>query len=173
MIVQMVSSEKIRDLLAAFAALFTQPIDQQDLQTSLRSAEVSIGLVALGGFISLIQNGVRSAGEIVGVSLLAVLLWMLGTSVVVRGECRKLVMAQNLSLLSFWIAATLVLVSLAVMLYPDPLDRGIRFLITAALIGVLVPVHLLRSMRSRPAAFWWMIPALWITMDFLAWHVID
>ena len=168
----MVSLEKIRDLLAAFAALFTQPLDQQDLRTSLKAAEVSIGLVALGGFISLIRNGVRSASEIVGVSLLAVLLWMLGTSVVVRGERRKLVMAQNLSLLSFWIAATLVLVSLAVMLASHPLAQGNRFLITAALIVVLVPVHLFRSVPSRPAALWWMIPALWVTMGFLAWHVI-
>ena len=158
----MVNPEKIRELLAAFAALFTQPVDQQDLPTSLRSAAVSIGLVTLGGVNSLIQNGVRSAGEIVVASLLVVLLWMLGTGVVVQDERRKLVMARNLNLLSFWIAATLILVFLAAMLYPNPLDKTIRWAAcylpdVPAGSGSLVPKSALRPhsvvvVDSRPVA---------------------
>ncbi len=118
-----------------------------------------------------IPTGVRSVGEIVNSSLLVVLFWMVGTGIVAKRK--KLWMARNLSLLSFWIAVTLVLVLLAVMLCPDPLDTGIRLLITVSLIVVLVPVHLIRSMRSRTTALWWTIPALWITMAVLAWRVID
>ena len=167
----MMAVKQVRKALEAFATLFTQSIEQQDLSTSLRSAAVAICLVTIEGFTFLIWEGVRPAVEIIGISLLVVLVWMAVTSIVARPEHRKLDLARNLSLISFWIAATLVLVCLAASIFPDPLDTGIRRLSAIVLIAPLVPVHLFRNMRSRPAALWWMIPALWTTMGYLAWHV--
>ena len=95
-------------------------------------------------------------------SLLVVLLWMLGTGVVVQDERRKLVMARNLNLLSFWIAATLILGFPRRHAYPNPLDKTIRWLLATFLIvpagsGSLVPKSALRPhsvvvVDSRPVA---------------------
>ena len=79
-------------------------------------------------------------------------------------------MARNLGLVSFWIAVTLVLVMGAGVLNPDPLDKGIRFLIVFILLGVLLPVHLSRGVGFRTAVK--LILPLWLTMSILAWRVI-
>ena len=159
-----VNIEAVQKTLDAFASLFTQKIDQQDLPTSLKAATTAIGLCTLPGYG--IRYGVRSGGDIVTTSLVVVLVWMMGTSIVSRGA-----MARNISLVSFWIAATLVIVFLADILFPAPLERGIRFLITACLVFVLIPTHLWRIVRPW-LAFFGLTLALWFTMSVLARRVI-
>lgn len=158
----------VRKTLDAFASLLTQEIDQQDLPTSLKTATKAIGLGTLPGFALLIRHGVRTAGELVVTSIVLVLGWMVFTAILSRD--RKLEMARNLNLLSFWIAATLVLVLLADFLFDDPLQRMIRFLSVAGALVVFVPIHLFRSARSW--SILWRMPALCLTMGLLAWSVI-
>ena len=56
------------------------------------------------------------------------------------------------------------------VLYPDPLARGIRFVIVCGLLGVLIPVHLLQGVGFRTAAK--LILPLWVTMCILVWRII-
>ena len=161
--IRKVNPASVRKILDAFASLFTQKIDQQDLPTSIKAATIAIGLPTLtGGF----RYGFGAAGEIVVTSLGVVLIWMLGTSIVSGKE-----MARNISLVSFWIAASLVIVFLADILFPGPFERGIRFLITAGVLVVLVPTHVWRIVPSW-LAFFGLTLSLWFTMGVLAWRVI-
>ncbi len=163
----MTELKKVRKTLDDFATLLTQEIDHQDLPTSLKAATRAIGLSTLPGVGLVIRHGVGTAAEIAGTSLVLVLSWMVFTAILSREK--KLAMARNLNLLSFWIAATLVFVFLTDLLFDDPLEKMIRFLSVAGGLFVFVPVHLIRSARSW--SILWRLPALWLTMGYLAWSV--
>ena len=163
----------VRKTLEAFSTLFTQPTKQQALPTSLRAATTAIGLCSLPGFGLL--RGVHSAGWISFASLLVVLFWMLVTSIIARPENKELAMARNLSLVSFWIPATLVLVFCAELFFSDPLQKGIRFQGVAGLLFLLILIHLCQCVRFQCVRFWsvlWLMPTLWTTMALLAYLIV-
>ena len=157
-------------MLVALASLLTHPIDQEDLQTSLRAAASALVLATPTGLGLLIRDEAASGVDLFGTSLIVIMVWMVITSLLVRPERKKLELARNLGLVSIWIAVTLVLVMGAGVLYPDPLGAGFRFLIVCVLLGVLVPIHLLRGTSFRTAVK--LILPLWLTMGIFAWRVI-
>lgn len=163
-------AEVARKTLAALISLLTHPIDQEDLQTSMRAAKAALGLVALPGFGLLIRDGAASGGDLLVTSLIIISVWMVVTSMLARPEDKKLKLARNLGLVSIWIIATLVLVMGAGVVYPDPLATGIRFVIVCILLGVLISAHLFRGVGLWTAAK--LILPLWATMSVLAWRVI-
>lgn len=102
----MLRIEGVRSVLNAFAGLFTQPFDQ-DLQSSVKGAATSIVLTAMltGQETSFLKGGgVESALGIVSFSLVLILVWMAISAVIRSEEDRKLIIARNLSVVSFWIA---------------------------------------------------------------------
>ena len=157
-------------MLVALASVLTHPIDQEDLPTSLRAAASALVLAAPTGLGLLIRDEAASGADVFGTSLIVIMVWMVVTSLLARPERRTPELARNLGLVSFWIAVTLVLVMGAGVLNPDPLDKGIRFLIVFILLGVLIPVHLSRGVGLRTAVK--LILPLWLTMSILAWRVI-
>lgn len=162
-------TEAIQGVLSAFAGLFTQPLEQ-DLHGALKSAAVSIALASLPGLAFLVNHGSRPALEIGGFSLVLVLVWMAMTAVLSKAERRQLTIARNISLISFWIAVTLVFVFAMELVFGDPLDRAIRLLSVLGLLLVFVPVHMFRNLRVGLALP--MTLALWISTGALASSVI-
>ena len=165
--IQEVNLKAVQETLEAILSLLTQPIEQQDLPTSLKAVTTAIALINLPVFALLLPvHGVRSAGDIIVV----VLGWMLLTAIVSRPECRSFVMTRNLALLSFWLIAMVIIVFLATIIFPDPLGSGIRFLSTTSTMALLIPFHMRQCVRLRSAL--WLTPALWLTVGFLAWRII-
>ena len=157
-------------MLVALASVLTHPIDQEDLPTSLRAAASALVLAAPSGLGLLIRDEGASGVDVFGTSLIVIMFWMAATSLIARPERRTAKLARNLGLVSFWIAVTLVLAMGAGVLYPDPLDKGIRFLSVFVLLVVLVPVHLSRGVGFRTALK--LILPLWLTMGILARRII-
>lgn len=133
-----------------FLGLFTQPFEQS-LEASVRCAVTAIllvfgisGLQLLFDFTFLPVKG----GEFAAYSLVLVIIWMLITSILPKAEDRKLAIARNLSVLSFWIAGVLVAVLLANSLYPDPLGGALRRLIASGFLILSIFIHMFRNGRS-------------------------
>ena len=161
--------EAVRAVLNAFLGLFTQPFDQ-DLKASVTAAATSISLAGLEGLVLLVDGETRTALDISGPSMALVLVWMAVTAVVTKVEIKGLTIARNLSVVSFWIAATLVFVFAAELVFPDPLDRAIRLLSVSVALLVLVPVHMIRNLPVGAALR--MTLALWVSTVALAWMVL-
>ena len=138
--------EVIQEVLSAFAGLFTQPFEQE-LNAALKSAAMSIVLASLPGLRILVNHGGDRALEMGGDSLVLVLCWMAFTAVFSKADSRRLTIARNLSVVSFWIAVTLVLALVAELVFTDPLDRAMRLISIWALLLLLVPVHVFRNSR--------------------------
>lgn len=138
--------EAIQEVLSAFAGLFTQPFEQE-LNAALKSAATSIVLASLPGLRILANHGGGPALEIGGDSLVLILCWMALTAVFSKAESKGLTIARNLSVVSFWIAVTLVLALAAELVFTDPLDRAMRLISICALLLVLVPLHVFRNSR--------------------------
>ena len=83
-------------------------------------------------------------------------------------------MARNLSVLSFWIAATLVFVIVMASLFSDPLDRAIRLVAVCAVLAVCVPLHVARNLSHHfgIGLTLLMTLALWFSTCGLAWGII-
>ena len=165
----MSSIEAVQGVLNAFLGLFTQPFEQ-DLKTSTTAAATAISLAGLEGLAFLVNGGARTALEIGGFSLVLVLLWMAVTAVVTRIERRPLTLARNLSVVSFWIAVTLVFVLAVGLVNSDPLARAIRLAIVLSALLVFVPVHMFRNLPLGAAL--WMTFALWFSTGALAWTAL-
>ena len=165
----MLKLQAVQAILNAFAGLFTQPFEQ-DLKTSVRAAATSIALAGFPGLAFQVNRGGRTALEIGGFSLMLVLVWMAMTAVLAKTERRKLMIARNLSVVSFWIAVTLVFIFAVELVFTHPLDRAIRLLGVLILLPVPVLVHMLRNLPCVAALL--MTVLLWLSMGALAWSVI-
>ena len=149
----MLRIESVQSVLNAFVGLFTQPFDQ-DLQSSVKGAVMSIALTAMltGQEASVLMGGeVESALEIGGFSMVLILVWMAISAIIRSGEERKLIIARNISVVSFWIAVTLVVVLAVKFIFPEPFDLAIRLISSCAILAVLVPIHMFRNLRFRLA----------------------
>ncbi len=144
----MLRIKSFQSILKAFVSLFTQPFDQ-DLQSSVKGAATSIGLTVILTHqeTSFLMGGeVESALEIGGFSMMLILVWA-GISAVFRSdEDRNLVIARNLSVVSFWIAVTLVVVLAVKFVFTEPFDLAIRLISTCIALLVLVPIHMFRNL---------------------------
>ena len=165
----MLKHEAVQEVLNAFLGLFTQPFEQ-DLKASVKAATTAILLAGLPGLALLVNGGSRAVGEIVGPSFVLALLWILLTAVFIKEERRNLTIARNLSVLSFWIAATLVFVFAAELVRPDPFDAAIRRGIVAVALFLFVPMHMIFNLPLWPALK--MTLPLWISTVFLAWMAL-
>ena len=161
--------EAVQAVLSACIGLFTQPFEQ-DLNASVKAATTAISLAGLEGFWLLADRESRTAMDIASATLVLVLVWMAITAIVTNAERRALSIARNLSVVSFWIAATLVFLIAVEIIFPDRLARAIRFLSVSGVLLVLIPVHMLRNLPVGAAL--WMTPALWFSTGALAWMVI-
>ena len=161
--------EAVQGVLNAFLGVFTQPFEQ-DLGASVKAAATSISLAGL--LAVLVDTGRQTALEFGRSSLVLVLIWMAVTAVVGKVDRRRLTIARNLSVVSFWIAVTLVLVIAVGLVFPDPLDRAIRLASVWGALLVLVLVYVIRIRLSvGPAAL--MILALWVSAGGLAWLALS
>ena len=163
----MLRFQGVQSILNAFVGVFTQPFEQ-DLNDSVRAAAVSISLATLlaaQGFLFSPELGSGTAVEMAGSSLVLVLAWMAITAIVAKADRRAVMLARNLSVVSFWIAVTLVLVSVAELLFPDPLDRAIRLGSVWVALLILVPLHMFRNMNFGRALL--MTTALWFSSGAL------
>ena len=79
-------------------------------------------------------------------------------------------LARNLGVISFWIMVTLALVYVAGVVFSGTGDEPLRVESVTIVLLVLVPAHVFRSLSVREALF--MIPALWVSMAFLAFRVV-
>lgn len=168
----MLKLEGIQALLNAFAGVFTQPFEL-DLKDSVRAAAVSITLATLlagQGLVFSPNLGNSTPLEMAGSSLVLVLAWMAVTAIVVKADRRRVTMARNLSVVSFWIAVTLVLISITELLYSDPLDRAIRLMIVWVSLLIFVPLHTFRNMTLGPALL--ITIALWFSLGILGWSFV-
>ena len=166
----MVNYEMVRKLLETFASLFTQPLEQEDLPTAIKSAASALTLCTLPG-LGLLVRGVRF--DFFKISLMIMLICIGGTSIVSRSGNKVVQAAKNLTITTFWIAMTLLVVLGVIVIFPDPLDSGIRRLIASVLLVVLIPVHLFQS-SVRVMSASWLTLFLWltITMLFLTWRIV-
>ncbi|MCY3569096.1 MAG: hypothetical protein OXH38_10745 [Chloroflexi bacterium] len=160
----MPNHKAVEEVLNAFLGLFTRPFEQ-DLRASSKAATTAIVLAALPGFGLLFNGRTRPMEELVFPSLVLVLVWMLLTAVFTKKD-KGLTVARNLSVLSFWIAATLVVIFCVDIFRPDPFDGAVRFMLAAGVLFVLVPVHMLRNLPVWLALK--MTLPLWISTMFLA-----
>ena len=163
----MAKSALVQAVLDAYIGLLTQPFDQ-DLKASKRVAAAAITLPLLPG-LTLANDGSRTAAEIGGFSLVLVLAWAASPAIFGKPERKELTIARNLSVVSFWIAVTLLFVILVEVIFSNPLDRAIRLLAVLGALLVFVPVHVFRNFHVGLAL---LIPALWLSMGLLAWRVI-
>ena len=164
----MLKIESVQAILNAFAGVFTQPFEQ-NLKDSLKAAAISVTLATIlagRGLVFSPDLGSSTALEMAGSSLVLVLAWMAVTAIVAKADHRAVTMARNLSVVSFWIAVTLVLVSVAELLFVDPLDRAIRLVSVLVALLILVPVHMFRNMTSGRASI--MTVVLWLSTGALA-----
>ena len=159
-------TEAVEAILSAFLGLFTRPFEQ-DIKASVTAAATSISLAGLEGWVFLVNGGIRTALDIGGASLVLILVWMAVTAIVTKVEHRALTLARNLSVVSFWIAATLVFVLAVGFARPDPLDRAIRLLGVLGVLLVFVPVHMFRNLPVGSALL--MTLVLWFSTSSLAW----
>lgn len=161
-------SKAIEEVLDAFLTVFTQPLEQE-VGAAVRAAAVSIVLVGLGGTLIFAADGGALALDLSSSALVLVLFWIVVTSIVsVKHRARML--ARNLSVLSFWIAATVALVLSVNLLFPRDLDRDIRFWSCVGALMVLVPFHLTRSGYGWASV--WMTLLLWLSTGTLAYRAI-
>ena len=155
----------VQAVLDAYIGLFTQPFDQ-DLKASKRVATAAITLPWLPGLILANDESRPASG---GFSVVLVLVWAAFPAIFGKPERKKLAIARNLRVVSFWIAVTLVFVISVEFVFSNPLDRAIRLLAVLGALVVFVPVHMCRNFRDGLAL---LIPALWLSMGLLAWRVI-
>ena len=157
----------IQTVLQAFVDLLTQPMEQ-DLRASVRGAAASIALVGVARGLLAVSS--EDTIQVVYPCLVLVLVWMVVTAVVAKADRRGLAIARNLSVLSFWIAVTLVFVLVAWVIVPDSFARSMRFGVASILLLFFVPLHMFRSLRVGAALG--MTLFLWASMGFLAWTLV-
>lgn len=165
--------EAVENVLNAFLGLFTRPFDQ-DLKASATAAATAISLAILVEGLSLSfsgEHGWSRALEMGQDNLVLVLGWITLTAAATRREHRKLAIARNLGVVSFWIAATFVFVLVAESLFPDELERTRPALTVTVLLAVFVPVHVFRSLPFNAAVG--MTIALWFSSGFLVWKTFS
>ena len=107
------------------------------------------------------NDGSHTAFGIGGFSLVLVLVWAAAPAIFGKPERKKLAIARNLRVVSFWIAVTLVFVISVEFVFSNPLDRAIRLLAVLGALVAFVPVHMFRNFRGGLAL---LIPALWLSM---------
>ena len=157
----------IQAVLEAFVRVLAQPLDQ-DLEDSVRAATTSIILVSvLAGATALYKDA--TVRDTIGTSLVLVLVWMAVTAIVAKAEQKVLAIARSLTVVSFWIAATLVFV-LASEAVAGPFALTVRFAGVSFALLILVPVHMFRSLPVGAALY--MTLSLWISTGFLAWNLV-
>lgn len=161
-------SKALEELLSAYVALFTQPFEQ-DIGASVRAAALSISLGGLEGLMLLVRDGAAPAVQFGESALVLILVWIAVTAALAGN--RVLTIARNLSVLSFWIAGTMVFVFAVELVFTDPLARGIRLLSCILTLWILVPVHLIRGKVRFPELLW-MTLFLWSSTGFLAFRLI-
>ena len=165
--------QRVETVLNAFVGLFTQPFEQ-DLKASIRAAATSIflaGLLPLQGLALVAQRGSLTALEVGRTSFVLVLVWMAATAVFSRAGSRQLAIARNLSVLSFWIAVTLVLVLTVELVFTKELVRASKLASVLGMLLLCVPVHMFRNLHIRSALP--MTLALWLSTGALAWRIIS
>lgn len=159
----------VQAVLQAFVSLVTHPLEQS-LQESVKAATASVVLVGLTDTV-VRNSGAVTIHGIGGPSLLIVLVWLALTAVIAKPDRRSLAIARNLSLVSFWMAITLVLVLAAKLVVSAVFDRSLRFVVVLLALLVLVPLHLFRTLRAGIALGTSI--ALVASMGILAWQLIS
>ena len=162
--------QAVQGLLTAFLGVFTQPFEQ-DLKAASKATATAITLATLPTLGLSLNGGIRASGEFVASSLMLALVWILLTAIFTKQD-KKLVIARNLSVLSFWIAATLVVIIVVNILLPDPLDGAIRRGLAVVVLLLLVLAHMFRNLNLPVWYALMMALALWISTSFLAWRAL-
>jgi len=169
------TTEFMQSLLHSLHGVFTRPFDQKT-DEALKGAAAAIGvagtLVAigegrLGGLDAIITAGTDTAGP----SLALVAIWMFVAAVLAKGE--KQAIARAVSVISFWIAGTAVLILVAEqMVYTDInyYEPQRRFVFLG--LFFLVPIHMFRIGLSKPKALFMTI-ALWVSTAFLTINLVQ
>ena len=148
-----IKQQPVQEILNAFLDLFTQPFEQ-DVKASVTSAATAI-MLAFG--ISSLQFLVDTrilqgiGGDFAAYSFVLIVVWMLLTVISHKQEERMLAIARNLSVLSFWIAGTLVVVLLMNVLRPDPLDGALRRVVASITLIPLISTHMFCNLPFRRA----------------------
>lgn len=152
--------EHVQSVLLSFFRLLTQPFEQ----TPEDSVKGAVTAIALGEAFAAIGETDMLGAARGSLSLVAV--WMVVSAVVTEPERRRLEVARNIGVISFWIAATLALALLAELFYSSPMDRAPRLEFVWAGLLLLVPIHMFRNLRVPTAVV--MTLALWVSTGFFA-----
>ena len=92
------------------------------------------------------------------------------TAVTARADRKRHAIARNLSLVSLWIAATLVFFLAAEVVVPDRYAYAKRLGFVLIMLLIFVPVHMFRTLPVGAALG--MTLALWVSMGLLAWTLV-
>ena len=148
-----IKQRPIKEILNAFLDLFTQPFEQ-DVKASLTSAVTAITLVfGITGLQFLVNTRILQGigGEFAAYGFVLIVFWMLLTAISHKQEDRMSAIARNLSVLSLWIAGTLVVVLLVNVLRPDPLEGALRRVIASIILIPLISIHMFCNLPFRRA----------------------
>ena len=80
-------------------------------------------------------------------TVLLVLLWSFATKIACSGPAWRSVLSFNLNLLTFWLAATILIISVASFVITNPIAVWLRAAFVALCLLVSVPLHIF--FRSR------------------------
>lgn len=138
--VQSAVLQKVQSLvLEPLYGLVIRP-QEQSKEDAIKGAVTAIGLSQVFAAIG-DANGLLAARH----SLTLLSAWMVVSAIVARPDRRGLEVARSIGAISFWIAATWVLMLLAELVYQNEMDRGPRLVFVWIGLLALVPIHMMRS----------------------------
>lgn len=155
---------EIQAVLQAFFGLLTQPFEQSP-SDAVKGAATAIALSET--FAAVGENDILHNTTI---SVVLVIIWMVVSAVCASADRRKLQIARNIGVISFWIAATSALILAADQFYANPFERGPRVEFVWGGLFFLVPAHMFRSLRFGPALG--ITLALWASTGFMAYTLV-
>ena len=169
-------------LLEAYVGLFIKPFEQ-NLERALTAAATSVALaIILPVFIlgALANRPVQEIGvqKIGANSLVIILIWVVATVVITKPEktLLTLTLARNLSLVSSWIAVTVVAIIAVKLWFHEPMDLPKRLVIAYLALSMLFIVHtwfnLRPPRRQPPVKTLCMMACLLLSMGVLIWKVM-
>ena len=167
------TTELPQSLLQSLLGLLTRPFDQKPVE-ALKGAGTAIALA--GAFVAIGEGGLEAvadtATDAATPSLALVAIWMVVAAVFAKNDQRGPAIARGIGVISFWIAATAVLILLAGQFYTDDFDYGPRRYVVFLGLLILVPWY----MRHSGLPLWKAVGvtiALWASTVFLTISLVQ
>lgn len=107
----------------------------------------------MGSAINIMQAGVAA--------FFIIIAWTIFTRILYTGDNWNEILSLHLNLITFWISITIFFILFATWWF-EPLDRTTKFIFVLCLLGVFVPVHVIRSKLTFKSKIKY-LPLLWLS----------